>query len=256
MWRNIGMVVGFAVIHFVLYMTLWGTEFAIGDLDSSHTIPMLLAVPVMVLGTPLMFLLRLPPPAFGNDWWGDDMNFILLLAFANALLWGAGLVALSSHATTQSSQGVAKSSSNDTENARSKSSGRFIVGSHPISRILCLCGHLSGTPVSRRLKRRIGARSPASCPGEDAGVQTAPSGLAPDGVYPKSASPPTRCALTLSPEGPHHFALTGHFAASGGMFLWHFPAGRPARPLAGIAALWSPDFPLTRAWQRAQRPPG
>ena len=38
------------------------------------------------------------------------------------------------------------------------------------------------------------------------------------------------------------------------MFLWHFPAGRPARPLAGIAALWSPDFPLRE--QVAQRPPG
>ncbi len=28
------------------------------------------------------------------------------------------------------------------------------------------------------------------------------------------------------------------------MFLWHFPSGRPARPLAGIAAPRSPDFPL------------
>jgi len=28
------------------------------------------------------------------------------------------------------------------------------------------------------------------------------------------------------------------------MFLWHFPSGCPARPLAGIVALWSPDFPL------------
>jgi len=45
---------------------------------------------------------------------------------------------------------------------------------------------------------------------------------------------------------PHHFALTayGRQPACGGMFLWHFPSGRPARPLAGIIALWSPDFPL------------
>lgn len=41
---------------------------------------------------------------------------------------------------------------------------------------------------------------------------------------------------------PHHFALTR--VAPGGMFLWHFPSGFPARPLAGIVALWSPDFPL------------
>ena len=31
------------------------------------------------------------------------------------------------------------------------------------------------------------------------------------------------------------------------MFLWHFPSGRPARPLAGITALGSPDFPLARS---------
>ena len=34
------------------------------------------------------------------------------------------------------------------------------------------------------------------------------------------------------------------------MFLWHFPAGRPARLLAGIAALWRPDFPPPRAWRQ------
>ncbi len=34
------------------------------------------------------------------------------------------------------------------------------------------------------------------------------------------------------------------------MFLWHFPAGRPARLLAGIAALWRPDFPPPRPWRR------
>ncbi len=80
--------------------------------------------------------------------------------------------------------------------------------SHPISRILCLCGHLSGTPVARRLLRRIGARRFFVVPGEDEKTQAAPSGLAPDGVYPAPASPPTRCALTLSLERPHHFALT------------------------------------------------
>jgi hypothetical protein len=47
---------------------------------------------------------------------------------------------------------------------------------------------------------------------------------------------------------PHHFALTEDASCDkilGGMFLWHFPSGHPARPLAGIAALWSPDFPLS-----------
>jgi hypothetical protein len=27
------------------------------------------------------------------------------------------------------------------------------------------------------------------------------------------------------------------------MFLWHFPWGRPRRPLAGTVFPWSPDFP-------------
>src|SRR5690606_30238150 len=27
-------------------------------------------------------------------------------------------------------------------------------------------------------------------------------------------------------------------------FLWHFPWGRPRRPLTGIVFPWSPDFPL------------
>jgi hypothetical protein len=52
----------------------------------------------------------------------------------------------------------------------------------------------------------------------------------------------TRHACLQAPGAllPHHFTL----AVNGGLFLWHFPSGHPARPLAGIAALWSPDFPL------------
>jgi len=56
---------------------------------------------------------------------------------------------------------------------------------------------------------------------------------------------------------PHHFNLTlTPFGAAGGMFLWHFPSGRPARPLAGIVALRSPDFPLPAPFGTKQRPPG
>ena len=80
--------------------------------------------------------------------------------------------------------------------------------SHPVSRVLCLCGHLSGTRITTRLKRRSQARHAFAIPGEDENTQAAPSCLASDGVYPASASPQARCALTLSPEGPHHFALT------------------------------------------------
>ena len=43
---------------------------------------------------------------------------------------------------------------------------------------------------------------------------------------------------------PHHFTLTlPARAARAVCFLWHFPWGRPRRPLAGTAFPWSPDFP-------------
>jgi hypothetical protein len=43
---------------------------------------------------------------------------------------------------------------------------------------------------------------------------------------------------------PHRFTLTrGPFGARAVCFLWHFPWGRPRRPLAGTVFPWSPDFP-------------
>ena len=60
---------------------------------------------------------------------------------------------------------------------------------------------------------------------------------------------------------PHRFTLArGCLAALARAvcFLWHFPWGRPRRPLAGTVFPWSPDFPLTASrdsgrpavWQR------
>jgi len=46
---------------------------------------------------------------------------------------------------------------------------------------------------------------------------------------------------------PHRFALTckhdGSCSVQAVCFLWHFPWGRPRRPLAGTVLRWSPDFP-------------
>jgi len=42
---------------------------------------------------------------------------------------------------------------------------------------------------------------------------------------------------------PHPFTLTCKQVVC---FLWHFPWGRPRRPLTGTAFPWSPDFPLPR----------
>ena len=41
---------------------------------------------------------------------------------------------------------------------------------------------------------------------------------------------------------PHPFTLAADDAAAV-CFLWHFPWGRPRRPLAGTVSPWSPDFP-------------
>ncbi len=80
-------------------------------------------------------------------------------------------------------------------------------------------------------------------------------GLAPGGVYP--ATPVTggavRSCRTVSP-------LPSPMVAHGGQavcFLWHFPWGRPRRPLAGTVFPWSPDFPRHRLrGTAAARPSG
>ena len=65
-------------------------------------------------------------------------------------------------------------------------------------------------------------------------------GLAPGGVYPATrvAAGAVRSCRTLSP-------LPGRLEGRGRAvsFLWHFPWGRPRRPLAGTVFPWSPDFP-------------
>ena len=38
------------------------------------------------------------------------------------------------------------------------------------------------------------------------------------------------------------------------MFLWHFPSGRPAPPLAGIPPEWSSDFPPPDLRRAAAQP--
>jgi hypothetical protein len=77
-------------------------------------------------------------------------------------------------------------------------------------------------------------------------------GLAPGGVYP--AAPVARGAVrscrTVSPLPAGRLAALARAVC----FLWHFPWGRPRRPLAGTVFPWSPDFPLSAL--RQQRPSG
>jgi len=59
------------------------------------------------------------------------------------------------------------------------------------------------------------------------------------------------CRCRYRPRGallPHHFTLAAPSqpkgrARFGGVFLWHFPWGRPRRALPGTVLPWSPDFP-------------
>jgi len=54
--------------------------------------------------------------------------------------------------------------------------------------------------------------------------------------------PDPRCALT-APFHPYP-------ANRAVCFLWHFPWGRPRRPLAGTVFRWSPDFPPRKGYPK------
>ena len=103
----------------------------------------------------------------------------------------------------------------------------YVPLSHPRS------GRASG-PVSRVLSRTaiyLERQSPAASsaqPGRAAGHRIAPLfALAPDGVCQAAPLPTRWCALTAP------FQLFSRQAGESS-FLWHFPSGRPAQPLAGI----------------------
>jgi hypothetical protein len=85
----VGLIGAIAVVHYLLYLGLWGSAFAIGE-GVPGTIPLWLRVAVTVLGAPLMLLpdrwfLALRPLL------GDDSNSLFVVAGLNALLWGIAL---------------------------------------------------------------------------------------------------------------------------------------------------------------------
>ena len=61
--------------------------------DSGQPIPLAWRVTALIVGTPLMHLLQLPPRVFApaGRWWGDDANLMIALAILNGLLWGVAL---------------------------------------------------------------------------------------------------------------------------------------------------------------------
>src|SRR4249919_2578189 len=97
-------------------------------------------------------------------------------------------------------------------------------------------GHSSGTPVTGRLARptRATARKPACrLPGVPPLF-----GLAPGGVC-RAACVAARAVGSYPTVSP----LPDWRTSPAVCFLWHFPWGRPRRPLTGTVVPWSPDFP-------------
>src|SRR6185312_882307 len=109
--------------------------------------------------------------------------------------------------------------------------------------------HSSGTPVTGRLARptRTAARKLARAlrPRRPYLV------LLPVGFALPPPLPAARCALTAPfhpcrpcrPMPPLQWNVRRETGGLGGVFLWHFPWGRPRRALPGTVPPWSPDFP-------------
>jgi len=93
--RFFTVIVAIAIGHWLLYLGLFSTGFALGDAGVGGAVSTLLGVVVAVLGAPLMYVLLLPLTANGLPrWWGDDSNLIVGVAALNALVWGWAIAAL------------------------------------------------------------------------------------------------------------------------------------------------------------------
>jgi len=104
-----------------------------------------------------------------------------------------------------------------------------------------LDGHSSGTRLAARLTRPTRATG-RECPGGMVvTIRRSPLfGLAPGGVCRAApvAGGAVRSCRAVSP-----LPAGNGFLARAVCSLWHFPWGRPRRPLAGTVFPWSPDFP-------------
>ncbi len=122
----------------------------------------------------------------------------------------------------------------------------------------------SRRPVSRVLSAPFGVEQPflwdaryraprATNPGGRAGMPLAAAlarwPAAPIRSCSRWGLPCRPCCQGRGALLPHRFTLAVARGCPRGMavcFLWHFPWGRPRRPLAGTVFPWSPDFPPPR----------
>ena len=109
--------------------------------------------------------------------------------------------------------------------------------------------HSSGTHLTMRLTRPTRAAG-RECPRNYHGILHRDITAAPIRSCSRWGLPCRPCCQGRGALLPHRFALargTGLLAravlARAVCFLWHFPWGRPRRPLAGTVFPWSPDFP-------------
>jgi hypothetical protein len=116
-------------------------------------------------------------------------------------------------------------------------------GSQPVSRILSVRGP-DGHPSGAAVADDLGAVYPRTRAGRPRTSAREPEGslfdLAPGGVYPADRIAPAAGGLLH-----HRFTLTT--ASGGGLFSVALSRGSPRVGVTDHPALWSPDFPRTRA---------
>ena len=131
---------------------------------------------------------------------------------------------------------------------------------------------IASWPVSRVLSGGMGPpRRPFICDGDCSRASSNQPGRRPGsrlvaGLAPGARAAPIRscsrwglpCRPCCQERGallPHPFTLTSG-EPKAVCFLWHFPWGRPRRPLAATVDPWSPDFPPPGASGRKASSPG
>ncbi len=124
------------------------------------------------------------------------------------------------------------------------------LASRPVSRVLSRRapqGHASATAIHLGCPLPdTSSNQPGRLAWKPASGQVAPPAVAPIWFCSRWGLPcrrrcrSARCALTA----PFHPCCRAALrCASAVCFLWHFPWGRPRRPLAATVSPWSPDFP-------------
>ena len=134
------------------------------------------------------------------------------------------------------------------------SASRDDSASRPVSRVLSGVASATAIPLGRG-SLRASSNQPGRRRGSRWGESCLPSRAAPIRSCSRWGLP---CRLRCRTRGallPHRFTLAcTSCPAPAVCFLWHFPWGRPRRPLAATVDPWSPDFPPPGLGRKARYP--